>query len=57
MWISQDGQEWQQVWKSQEPAAEYSVDLPAGSRAKYIKVGLDGDGILHLNQIVVYGTR
>ena len=57
VWISQDGQEWQQVWKSDSPAASYAIDLPDGSRARYIKIGLDGRGILHLNQVVVYGKR
>ncbi len=56
VWISEDGQEWQQVWKAKKPAETYSIDLPAGSRGRFIKVGLDGSGILHLNQVVVYGT-
>lgn len=57
VWISEDGEEWQQVWQAGAPAAEYSVELPAGTRGQYIKVGLDGRGILHLNQIVVYGSK
>ncbi|MEZ6150954.1 MAG: discoidin domain-containing protein [Pirellulaceae bacterium] len=57
VWISEDGQSWTQAWKSDKPADNYAIDLPAGSRARYIKIGLDGRGILHLNQVVVYGKR
>ena len=57
VWISSDGQQWKQVWKSDRPASSYAIDLSDGSRARYIKIGLDGPGILHLNQVVVYGKR
>ncbi|MBX3420657.1 MAG: discoidin domain-containing protein [Pirellulaceae bacterium] len=57
VWISDDGQQWQQVWKSVEPAENYAVDLPAGTRARFVKIGLDGDGTFHLNQVVIYGKR
>lgn len=55
VWISNDGENWKQVWKSQEPAADYSIELPAGTKGRFIKIGLDGRGIFHLNQVVVYG--
>lgn len=55
VWVSTDGKEWQQVWKSDKPGENYEIDLPAGTRGKYLKVGLDGKGILHLNQITVFG--
>ncbi len=57
VWVSDDGQSWQQVWKSAQPSGEYAIELPAGTRGQYLKVGLEGEGILHLNQIVVYGPR
>lgn len=57
VWISDDGSSWNQVWKSSKPAASYAIDLPAGSRAKFLKIGLDGKGILHLNQVSIYGQR
>ncbi len=56
IWISRDGKEWKQVWKSTKPGEQYEIELPEGTRGRYIKVGLDGRGILHLNQIVVFGT-
>ncbi len=55
VWTSEDGQEWTQVWKAEQPAADYEVDLPEGTHGRYLRVGLDGRGVLHLNQIVVYG--
>ena len=48
---------WRQVWKSEKPAGQYEIDLPAGTKGRFVKVGLDGRGILHLNQIVLYGMR
>ncbi|TWT58462.1 F5/8 type C domain protein [Thalassoglobus neptunius] len=57
VWISDDGENWKQVWKSSKPAENYVVDLPPGTTGQYVKIGLDGKGILHLNQVVVYGKR
>jgi hypothetical protein len=57
VWVSMDGKDWKQVWKSEKPAADYKIDLPAGTRGRYLKIGIDGSGILHLNQVVVYGNR
>jgi putative heme-binding domain-containing protein len=55
VWISNDGQQWKKVWQANKPAPIYEIDLPANSQGQFIKVGLDGRGILHLNQVVVYG--
>jgi putative heme-binding domain-containing protein len=57
IWISDDGNKWTQVWKIAEPGEMLEIELPDGAAGRYIKVGLDGTGILHLNQIVVYGTE
>ncbi|MCA9129914.1 MAG: ThuA domain-containing protein [Planctomycetales bacterium] len=57
VWISDDGATWKQVWKAGSPAGKYEIDLPAGTRAQYLKIGLNGNGILHLNQVVVFGKR
>lgn len=57
VWTSADGEKWKRVWKSTKPEGRYDVQLPAGTRAKFIKVGLDGSGIFHLNQMVVYGPK
>lgn len=55
VWVSSDAQAWKQVWKSAKPQANYVVELPPGTKAQYIKIGLDGSGIFHLNQVVVFG--
>jgi hypothetical protein len=57
LWISDEGQNWRQVWKSQQPSEMYEIDLPEGTRGQFLKIGLDGNGILHLNQVVIYGAR
>lgn len=55
VWISSDGNQWKRVWKSEKPAGNYEIELPAGTRGQYVKVGLDGNGILHLNQMTIFG--
>ncbi len=57
VWVSNDGSDWKQVWKSDKPGPQYEIDLPAGTQARYVKVGLDGKGIFHLNQIVIFGNK
>lgn len=57
VWTSKNGKKWEKVWKSEKPAAKYAIDLPPGTDGQYIKIGLDGKGIFHLNQITVYGKR
>ncbi|WP_145420822.1 PVC-type heme-binding CxxCH protein [Planctomycetes bacterium K23_9] len=55
VWTSVDGESYTQVWKAKKPQAEYQIDLPPGTKAKYIKIGLDGKGTFHLNRGVVFG--
>jgi putative heme-binding domain-containing protein len=55
VWLSADGEKWIQAWKSDKPSEMYEIDLPAGTKARYVKVGLDGSGIFHLNQVVLFG--
>lgn len=57
MWVSDDGETWTEVWKAESPAATWQVTLPPGTAGRYVKFGLDGKGILHLNRIVLYGQR
>jgi putative heme-binding domain-containing protein len=57
VWVSSDGEKWKQVWKSEAPTEMYEIDLPAGTKARYIKVGLDGKGIFHLNQVAIFGKK
>ncbi|MGN6136773.1 MAG: DUF7133 domain-containing protein, partial [Aureliella sp.] len=55
VWVSKDGENWEPVWKTQLKQAEWDAEVPAGKKVQYVKVGLDGRGILHLNRVVVYG--
>ena len=57
MWTSNDGQSWTKVWTSEQPQAKYSFDLPAGTQAQFIKLGLENGGTFHLDQAVFYGRR
>ncbi|MEL6110191.1 MAG: PVC-type heme-binding CxxCH protein [Planctomycetota bacterium] len=55
VWISDDDKEYREVWSAKEMKGEWMIDLPAGTTAKYVKVGLNGKGTFHLYQIAVYG--
>ncbi len=56
MWVSDDGKQWREVWTSAKPEAEWSFELPEGTVAAYIKLGLTKPGIFHLNHATFYGT-
>ncbi len=55
IWTSQDGKKFDKVWTAKETPGEWSIDLPAGTRAKYVRIGIDGKGTFHLNRGVIYG--
>ncbi len=55
VWISKDGQKFDKVWVSEKPQPEWSIDFPAGTTAKYVRIGIDGQGTFHLNRAVIYG--
>jgi putative heme-binding domain-containing protein len=55
MWTSDDGEHWKKVWRSEQPQASWSFDLPKGTQAKFVKLALTQPGIFHLNQVVLYG--
>ncbi len=55
MWISDDGKEWREVWKSDKPMAKWSIELPPGTEGRYVKLGLTKPGIFHLYHATFYG--
>lgn len=55
VWTSMDGEQWTQVWKSEGPKAEWNVELPEGTKAQYIKIGLEGSGIFHIDKALFFG--
>lgn len=57
VWASTDLKSWERVWKATEVKPKYSIDIRSDRDLQFIKVGLEGKGILHLNQIVVFGDE
>jgi hypothetical protein len=57
VWVSEDGSEWKQVWQSEQPQADYHVDLPDGPAITMVKIGMPHKAILHLNQVVLFGPE
>jgi len=56
VWVSDDDENYTKVWASKKPAGQWMVDFPAGTRGKFIRIGLAGKGTFHLHQAVVYGS-
>lgn len=56
IWVSEDGDEWKQVWQSTKPQPDYHVDLPPGGNISFVKIGMPHRATLHLNQVILYGT-
>lgn len=55
VWVSADGQTYDPVWKADKMQGEWMIDFPAGTKAQYLRIGLDGEGTFHLYQAVVFG--
>jgi putative heme-binding domain-containing protein len=55
VWISENGQDYRRVWTADEMKGKWVVELPEGTRGQYLKIGLDGKGTFHLDQIAVFG--
>lgn len=55
VWVSDDGESFREVWKSDKPKSQWMIDFPKGTKGKYVRIGLDGKGTFHLFQAVVFG--
>ncbi|QZT36712.1 right-handed parallel beta-helix repeat-containing protein [Halosquirtibacter xylanolyticus] len=58
LWTSVDGQKWTQLWKNDieeiKVGRSWDIILDHTVKAKYVKVGLNGNGKLTMKQIQVY---
>lgn len=57
VWVSENGDSWTEVWKSERPQATYDAPIPAGNKVRFVKIGIPHRATLHLNQVVLYGIR
>lgn len=55
VWVSDDGQAWRQVWKAEKVQPVWDFDLPPGTTAKYIKIGIEEPAILNIDRTSFYG--
>ncbi|MCO8124305.1 c-type cytochrome [Stieleria sp. TO1_6] len=55
VWVSDDGESFREVWKADKMRGEWMIELPAGTKAQYIRIGLAGKGTFHLSQIALFG--
>ena len=55
VWISSDGTNFEKVWTAEKAERQWTIELPAGTRAKYVRLGLEGKGTLHLHQGAIFG--
>jgi len=59
VWISNDQQNWKQVYKAGKPQGRWVVLLEKPQSARYIKIGLINEqpGFFHLKGVKVYGVE
>ena len=60
VWLSEDGQNFFEVYASDRVQNEWHVNLPEPKKAKFVKVGrLPGamNNVFHLSKILVYGKK
>ena len=55
IWTSSDEKKWKQVWQASTIEQKWLVDLGKGVDCKFIKIGLERKGTLHLNKVTVFG--
>ncbi len=57
VWTSDNDQDYTKVWSAEKPQSKWMIDFPKNTKAKFIRVGLDGKGTFHLQQAIVYGPK
>jgi len=57
LWTSNDEKEWDRAWQADTVCTEWTVDLGEKPQCRFLKLGLEPKGTLHLNQVVVFGER
>ena len=57
LWVSDDGESWRPVWKAKQVEAVWNFDLPEGTTAKYIKLGIEEPSILNIDRTVFFGPK
>lgn len=55
VWISEDDKDYQKVTTIEKMGGEEWIDFPTGTKAKFIRIGLNRKGIFHLQQAAVFG--
>lgn len=54
MFVSQDGKEWREVWKSREAKRSWFVNFNKPEKARYVKLLLDKKEYFHLSGLKIY---
>jgi alpha-D-xyloside xylohydrolase len=54
-WVSEDGRKWKLAWQAQKEEARWQLIFPEPVRARYVKIGLSSENILHLKRVWIYG--
>jgi alpha-D-xyloside xylohydrolase len=55
MWSSMDGKSWDSVWQAEEAQPVWNFVFKQPIRARYLKIGLQGENFLHLRRVKLYG--
>jgi alpha-D-xyloside xylohydrolase len=57
IWSSMDGKSWNSVWQAEEAQPVWNFLFKQPIRARYLKIGLQGENFLHLRRVKLYGPR
>jgi alpha-D-xyloside xylohydrolase len=57
MWSSMDGKSWDSVWQAEDVQPVWNFRFKTPIRARYLKIGLQGENFLHLRRVKLYGPR
>ncbi len=55
--VSEDGEAWERAWQAGSVAKAWDITLQKPTVCRFLKIGLERKGTLHLNQVVVFGER
>jgi len=54
LWVSDNQTDWRKIWQADRVAAQWTIEPEEPIACRFLKIGLPGRGILHLNQVTVF---
>jgi len=55
MYVSTDGKKWEKVWRTDLVRTKWNAVLPSPKKARFVKLQVEGNSILHLRGVEIFG--